>query len=148
MTDIMMILGTYIFSIDTAAYQQFTRTTEYRWTAQERVNNIDAFQFTGDRSGSDSITLTGAIYPHYKGGTGQLTVMRGIAGKGKPLILIDGRGFVHGLWIIEKIEEVIEVFFGKGVPRKQKFTMQIRKYGGLKSILSNGLVESFIGRSL
>lgn len=142
MQDIMMVLGTYVFSIESASYQKLSRSVAYRWKNQTRMMARDALQFTGE--GEDSITLTGVIYPNYKGGTGQLTVMRGLAGKGKPLILIDGKGFVHGLWIIEKIEEVVDAFFGKGVPKKQTFTMKIRKYGDLKSILENGLVESFI----
>ncbi|MGE4169153.1 MAG: phage tail protein [Candidatus Margulisiibacteriota bacterium] len=144
--DIMMMIGTFIFSVDTASYQQFSRATEYRWRSQERVNAIEALQFIGE--GSDVVTFVGTIYTEYKGGVGQLTVMRGIAGNGKPLVLIDGRGFVHGLWVIEKVEENVEAFFGQGVPRRQRFTMQIRKYGDNKAILKNGIVESVIGRSL
>lgn len=144
--DIMMMIGTYIFSVDSAAYQQFSRATDYRWRSQERLNNIDALQFVGQ--GSDVITLAGTIYPEFKGSVGQLKVMRDIAGRGNPLVLLDGRGFVHGLWVIEKIEENVEAFFGQGVPRRQRFTMQIRKYGDNEAVLKNGIVESVIGRSL
>ena len=36
-TRIMMALGSYRFSMDTAAYQEFRRQTSYRWTEQDRV---------------------------------------------------------------------------------------------------------------
>jgi len=54
--------------------------------------------------------------------------MRAEAGKMKPLILVDGRGFVHGRWVIHRVEEGQEVFAHRGAPRKQTFRMQIEKY--------------------
>ncbi|MCP3940528.1 MAG: phage tail protein [Desulfobacteraceae bacterium] len=143
MQDIMMVLGTYIFSIDTATYQQLTKSVEYRWKNQEIINGQDVLQFTGEAP--TTVTLTGTIYPHFKGGLGQLDILRAIASKGNPLILVDGRGFVHGLWVIERIEEFVDAFFGQGMPRKQKFIIQIKKYGGLRKVIQTGIVESFIG---
>lgn len=126
MADVMMQLGGYQFSVNTAAYQDLRRSSEYRWKNQERVGQLDALQYTGQ--GSDTITLSGVVFPGYKGGTGQLNAMRAQAGTGQPLLLVDGQGFIHGRWVIEKIDEQQAVFARAGVPRRQQFSLQLRKY--------------------
>lgn len=126
MNDVMLQLGSYQFSISTAAYQELRRVTEYRWSPQERIGQRDALQFTGP--GADSVTLNGVVFPGYRGGTGQLDAMRTEAGKGRPLLLVDGLGFVHGRWVIERVEEQQGVFARAGVPRRQGFGLQLRKY--------------------
>ena len=70
MAGTMLQLGGYQFSIDNAAYQSLSRSSEYRWAAIEQVGAADALQFTG--LGPDTITLQGVIYPHFKGGLDQL----------------------------------------------------------------------------
>ncbi|TAN71131.1 MAG: phage tail protein, partial [Magnetospirillum sp.] len=98
MTEVMMALGGYRFSLSTAAYQDLDRTNEYRWAAQERMGRRSARQFTGP--GDETIALSGVILPHYRGGLGQLDAMRAEAGKGKPLMLVDGLGRVWGKYCI------------------------------------------------
>ena len=48
----LMKLGEYIFSIDSAAYQSLSRTTEFRWRSQARVGRLPAQQFIGPGLGS------------------------------------------------------------------------------------------------
>lgn len=126
MKEIMLQLGDYQFSISTAAYQNLRRVTEYRWQGQERIHQLDALQFTGKNK--DSITLDGVVFPTYKSGIGQLNDMRTLADIGEPQQLVDGLGKVHGLWVIERINEDQSVFAQAGVALRQKFTLQIRKY--------------------
>lgn len=133
METIMMQLGPFQFGLSTAAYQEFTRRTEYRWPGQARLNKLDARQFTG--KGSDSITLTGTVYPEFRGGTEQIEDMRSTAELGIPLIMVDGRGNVLGFWVIESIEEKGSIFAEAGVARKQDFTIQIQKYDDDDAIL-------------
>lgn len=127
MTEVMMTLGDYRFSLPTAAYQNLRRSVEYRWPAQERAGRRPARQFTG--IGADTIDLDGVIYPHYRGGLGQLDALRALAGKGKPLILTDGTGKVWGKFCIERVEETQGNFFGDGTPRKQEFRLSLAHYG-------------------
>jgi phage protein U len=127
MIGVMMMLGGFKFSISTAAYQGFNRSTGYRWQAQERFGQLPAQQYTGP--GEDSITLSGDIYPSFAGGLHQIDSMRYEAGKGAPLQLVDGNGYVWGRWVIQSIEEAKEVFFSDGTARKQSFNMKICRYG-------------------
>ncbi|MFY0309621.1 phage tail protein [Leisingera sp. D0M16] len=130
----MLQLGSYQFSIDNAAYQNLQRSTEYRWAAQERIGAADCLQFTG--FGSDSITLQGVIYPHFRGGLGQVDKMRRTASLGFPLPLVAGTGQVLGVWVVEGVSEGQRTFAAQGAPLRQDFTISIRRYdGGLRSLL-------------
>ena len=127
MTNVMMCLGEYRFSLSTAAYQQLHRTAEFRWPSQERIGRLPARQFVG--AGDDRIELDGSIYPEFKGGLNQINQLRETAGRGEPLRLVDGRGKNWGLWCIEQVEETKQVFFADGTPRKIEFRLSMVKYG-------------------
>ena len=60
MASVMMRLGLYKFSMGTAAYQELTRSTSYRWARQERINTNDALQMTG--LGPETIQLRGRVH--------------------------------------------------------------------------------------
>ncbi len=122
---VMLQLGSFQFSVNTAAYQELRRRTEYRWPSQDRFGKMPALQFTGP--GGDSITLTGVIFTEYRGGTGQVERMRAQAGRGKPLLLVDGYGRIMGRWVVESIEETQSTFAAFGRPRKQQFTVQLSR---------------------
>ncbi|WP_321367914.1 phage tail protein [uncultured Desulfuromusa sp.] len=126
-TTIMMALGDFRFGIDTAAYQKLSREVEYRWPVQNRVGRRPAKQFIG--IGTDSISLDGVILPGYRGGFGQIDALRELAGKGQPLLLIDGTGRSWGKWCVERVEESQTIFFSDGVPRKQEFRIKLGHYG-------------------
>jgi hypothetical protein len=134
MADVMLQLGFYQFSVDSAAYQELTRSAEYRWAAQERIGATDALQFTG--YGSETIQLRGVIYPFHKGGLGQLDSMRRQAALGLPLPLVSGQGSILGLWVVEAVREGQRIFAPGGAPRRQEFDLQLRRYdGGLRALL-------------
>lgn len=132
----MMRLGSFSFSINTAAYQDLKRATEYKWAAQERFGQLDALQFTGP--GEDSITLEGVILPAYRGGTGQVESLRALAATGQPQMLISGLGAMHGRWVIESVGEGQGVFAAAGIPRRQEFTLKLRKF-------DDGLLAAILG---
>ena len=127
MSETMMALGSYRFSIDSAAYQELKHSQAYRWQAQERLQRRPAMQFLG--AGEESIELSGVIYPHFKGGLEQLDTMRTEANKGQPLLLVDGLGFVWGQWVITQIDEGQSFLQGNGQPLKQSFQLKLVNYG-------------------
>ena len=127
MTSVMMALGDYRFSLTTAAYKEFKRSSEYKWVEQSRIGRTPSLQFIG--MGKDKIELGGTIYAHFKGGLGQIEMMRNEASKGIPLMLVDGTGLVWGKWCIERVDEEQVLFRQGGIPYKQKFVLQIAAYG-------------------
>lgn len=123
---VMMQLGAFQFGINTAAYQGLSRSDEWRWPDQERVGQAPALQYTGP--GATTITLDGILYPEWRGGLGQLDAMRAEAGKGKPLVLVDGRGQALGMWVIERVDESQSIFAAGGVARRVEFTLQLKRF--------------------
>ena len=129
MTDVMMMLGRNAFAINTAAYDGFRHQAAWRWPAQERIESPPARQFIGPDS--QTITLSGFILPHFnRGGLAALERLRKAADDGRPLLLVDGQGFVHGDWVITSLEETRTAFFADGAPRRVDFTIALGDYGG------------------
>lgn len=140
MTAPMLRLGAYTFSLNTAAYQEFQRSTEFVWAGLPRFGQDDALQDTGP--GADTITLRGVVFPEHFGGTGQLDAMRALGAQRKPQTLIDGRGRVMGEWVILSVDERAETFAQGGVARRQEFDIRLRRApqesaGGLLSALTS-----------
>jgi phage protein U len=127
MAQIMMALGAFRFSIDTAAYQQLERVWSYRWEPQDRIGRQVAMQFTG--TGATEINIEGIIYPAYRGGLDQVERMAAIAGTGEPQRLVDGRGRIWGLFVITEVRETQKVFGPSGAARRVDFAMQLKSYG-------------------
>jgi uncharacterized protein len=123
----MMQIGDYPFSIDTAAYDSMERSATWRWSAQDRLGRMPARQYNGPDS--DTISLSGMILPAWRGGTGQIDDMRAEANKGTPLILVDGKGYIWGRYVIESIKETQTLFTSNGVGRKVMFDMSLSQYG-------------------
>ena len=145
---VMLALGAYRFSLDTAAYQTFSRETQYNWPEQERTGLGPLLQHTGP--GTDSITLQGVILPEFKGGVGQINQLRTQAGLGLPLPLISGRGNYFGLFVVGSIHEGQTVFWPDGTPRRVEFSVTIKKYNeiGLKignfNVSASGLLGALL----
>lgn len=123
---VLMMLGAFEFSLGTATYQEFRRTTEYRWPSQERIARGPALQWVGP--GEDAITLEGVLYPDYWGGPEQLDALRTAAAAGAPQMLVAGTGVVFGQWVVERIEEHGTVFHADGRARKIEFTLGLKRY--------------------
>lgn len=125
--EILMTLGGFQFAITTAAHESLQRDTAYRWEKQDRLGREPAMQFIG--AGEEKISLSGRIYPHFRGGIGQIDTMREIAGEGEPLQLVDGMGNVWGSYCITRITEGQAAYVGPGIPRRQDFTLELARYG-------------------
>lgn len=125
MASVLMKLGSFTFGVDTAAYQELTRSNEYRWKTVNTVGK-QGRQYIGE--GLETISLNGTIFPLYKGGTDQLDDIRELANTGEPQILVDGRGNVWGKFTIDRVEERATNFLSNGAPRKQKFTIKLTRF--------------------
>jgi len=60
---ILMKLGKFIFSIDTAAFNEMSISSEYSWVEMERLGNDSIHQWTGPKV--PKIKLSGVIFTHY-----------------------------------------------------------------------------------
>lgn len=112
----MLALGPYRFSLNTAAYQTLKRSTEYRWS---RIGST--LQALGN---SDKIDLEGVIY--FRGGFNQIKSMR--ENQQKPLLLINALGEILGTFVITRIEETQTTFLPNGIARKIEFRLNLERY--------------------
>jgi phage protein U len=147
----MAKLGDFMFSLDTAAFQDLQRVSEYKWQALERIGRKPAQQFIG--IGADTITLSGVIHPHYRGGIGQIGKMRAMAGNGKSLPLVyafESVGQFCGQWCIMSITEGRKVFFSDGRPRHIEFSITLSEYGPDNEAVmaANALLSAISGASV
>lgn len=126
----MCKLGSFMFGIDTAAFQELERRSSYRWQGVDRIGRKPAMQNIG--RGNDTITMSGTIYPHYRGGLRQIEDLRRQAAAGNPLSLIyafETVGQYCGLWCVESIEDTRTVFFDDGRPKRIDFRLTLIDYG-------------------
>lgn len=114
-------------NLDTAAFDELQRQTEYRWASQERLSRRPAQQAIG--IGEEKLTIKGAIFPAFKGGTKQLDTLRTMAALLLPLGLTTGYGLVLGNWCLKSIQEDQSALLHGGIPRKQGFTLEFTRYG-------------------
>jgi len=117
----------YFFNLDTAAFDELSRSSEFRWASQERLSRRPAQQAIG--MGEEKLTLKGTIYPGFKGGLKQLDTLRTIGARLQPLTLTTGYGEVIGTWCLKTIAEEQGAFLHGGIPRKQGFTLEFGRYG-------------------
>ncbi|TFY92809.1 phage tail protein [Pseudomonas kairouanensis] len=117
----------FYFNLDTAAFDELRRQTEFRWASQERLSRRPAQQAVG--MGEEKLSLKGAIFPTFKGGLKQLDTLRSIGGQLLPLNLTTGYGFVLGTWCLRNLEEEQGALLAGGIPRKQSFSLEFTRYG-------------------
>ncbi|WP_312403321.1 phage tail protein [Pseudomonas rhodesiae] len=117
----------FYFNLDTAAFDELRRQTEFRWASQERLSRRPAQQSVG--MGEEKLSLKGAIFPTFKGGLKQLDTLRSIGAKLLPLNLTTGYGFVLGTWCLRSLEEEQDALLAGGIPRKQTFSLEFTRYG-------------------
>ncbi|EZP64214.1 phage tail protein [Pseudomonas sp. RIT357] len=117
----------FYFNLDTAAFNELRRQTEFRWASQERLSRRPAQQAVG--VGEDKLSLKGVIFPTFKGGLKQLDTLRSIGGQLLPLNLTTGYGVVLGTWCLRSMDEEQGVLLAGGIPRKQTFSLEFSRYG-------------------
>lgn len=121
----MMALGMFIFSLETLAYQEFQRQTEWRHGATSRIGTNPARQYLG--RGDDTITLPGVLLPALAGTTRSLDTLRYMADTGKAWPLVEGTGKIYGVWVIESLQETRTLFFRDGAARRIEFTLVLKR---------------------
>jgi len=127
-SNILFKLGNYKFMLINAVPQTLQRSTSYNWPQQQRFSQKPTSQFVGQ--GDDVITLTGVVFPEFRGGMHEVDKWRAMAATGRPHLLINGRGAIFGYWLIESIEEEQSLFALAGAFRKQTFTIRLRHHHG------------------
>ena len=145
MTETMRIIGDYPFMVATAAYNDLKHSSAWRWKSQGRIGRKPALQYVGPEA--HKIQISGVILPNFKGGFKQLDFMRAEADRGQPLLMVDGRGFIWGSYVITSISESQSHFYANGAPKHIGFDMSLIEYGDDNAAQSPILSFSDVARA-
>lgn len=133
----MMALGQFVFSIDTLAYQELQRQTDWRHASNSRVGDRPARQYIGP--GDDSFTLSGMLAPEFRGSSSSLDQLREMGADGNAYALVNGVGEVFGAWVIEGMGESGSIFIKEGKARKTEFTITLQRVDDERANPDGGL---------
>jgi phage protein U len=104
------------------------------WAEIETTGRLNALQWTGPRS--ETITITGVLFPAEWGGASTLEGVRLAANNGIPLMLVSLGGKVFGSHTIQKIDEDRTYHDRFGTPGRNAYTIEVKRIGSGFSLLS------------
>lgn len=118
-------LGTFLFDLDNALFDQIARTRNWRHGRTDRFGARAASQFLGP--GEDSITLTGTLVPEIAGKYSSLDTLAELADTGEALPFADGTGRILGRYTIESLDQTETSLIDRGRPRRTDFTINLKR---------------------
>ena len=121
----MLALGQFVFGLDSLAFQELQRRTDWRHAGTERFGAAPAFQFLGP--GADTISLPGILVPEFAGKNASLRELRDMADTGDAYPLVEFEGRVMGQFVIRAVDERRSVFLPGGVAKRIEFGIELEK---------------------
>ena len=119
----LLALGLFPFSIQSLAFDELARRTNWRHATSTRIGARDATQYTGP--GEETITLPGTVYAEIADGRVSIDELRRMADSGDAWSLVDGLGYVSGAFVITGIDDRAKGFFPDGTPRQIDFAIDL-----------------------
>lgn len=129
----LMALGLFVFGMPTLPYQQLQRQVAWRHPANSRVGGRPARQYAG--RGDEILTLSGILMPEVSGGRISLAALEAMADMGKSWPLIEGTGWLYGLYVIESLDTTSTEFFPDGAARRIEFSLRLARTDDEPSLL-------------
>jgi len=117
----LMSLGQFIFKTSTLAFQEIQRQRSWSYAENAVANGRAKKQFTG--AGSDTVTMPGLIF----GTRFALDELASMADTGQGYVLMDGSGYLYGVFVIDSIDETKSILMDNGVPRKVDYTLKLSR---------------------
>lgn len=121
--DVMLKVGRYQFSLETAAYETLRREFAWRWAQQDVLDARPFQQYVGP--GHVELSIRGYVTPHFKGGLGQVDAMRAEADSGEPVAVVDSLGTNWGDFAITMIVETRREIGPAGLPLRIEFKLTL-----------------------
>ena len=139
----MMALGLFVFSLDTAPYSEFQRQVGWRHPGNARVGRRPSHQYTGPDD--ETITLSGKLIPELTGGDLTLAVLEAMGDTGDSYTLIEGTGRYYGQFVIDSLDTKKSYFFQDGKARVCDFTVKLTRVDdGLLSKIASTVTKALL----
>lgn len=124
-----MAFGPFAFGMQTAAYDELRRQMQFKHGAAVRVGERDNYQYLG--AGEEIITLSGTVAPGVSGTLASITQLENMGLGGQAYVLVDGAGYVYGVYFIDRIESTQRYLFPDGTPRRVDFSVTLYRSDNL-----------------
>lgn len=122
----LLALGQFIFSVDTMTYSEIQRSRSWSFGVNSISQGRDQHQFTG--AGEETITIPFMIYQSHGFGDRQsIDDLSEMADSGKGFVLLDGSGYIYGVFAIAGIDETRSHITSNGVARKIDGSMKLTR---------------------
>lgn len=122
----LMAFGQFVFETDTLSFTELHRQRTWNHASNPVAKGRAKRQYLG--VGDETVNLSGLIYEVQGFGQRQsvddLAIM---ADRGAAYTLVDGSGYLYGVYIIEGIDETRSVLLFNGVPRKIDFSLKLTR---------------------
>lgn len=129
-----MALGPFLFRAHGFGYVGLGRKLDTSWAEIETAGRLNELQWTGPRS--ETVSITGVLFPQEFGGDGTLDALRLAAKSGLPLMLVSLGGRVFGRHAVQGIDEDRAFHDRFGTPGRNAYSIELRQVGGGFSLLS------------
>ncbi|WP_454719428.1 phage tail protein [Citrobacter freundii] len=124
---VMMMLGDFAFSVDTAAYNHLAREAAWSWSEQARIGQQSLLQYTGKNG--RTVRIEGESHVFFgKSGTEAVNTLYELADQAEPLLLVSGEGDVLGWWVVERFSDSTDRFLPGGGHRNKKWSLELKHY--------------------
>ena len=145
----LMCLGQFPFTTDTLTFTQIQRQRTWQYAENSVAKGRKKRQFIG--SGEDTVSLPGLIYQeHGFGNRFAIDDLAAMADTGQGFVLVDGSGYLYGVYNIDSIDETKQILLFDGVPRKIDFTLSLTRVDESLAALYGDIgkqAESLIGKA-
>ena len=120
----LLSLGQFVFDVDTMTFSELQRSRSWSHASNSIAQGRDQHQFTG--AGEETVTIPFLIYQSHGFGNRQsIDDLSEMADSGSGYVLIDGSGYIYGVFAITAIEETRSYITNLGVARKIDGTMKL-----------------------
>lgn len=121
-----MALGQFVFTPTLLGFNEIKRQRQWNFASNAVAQGRDAKQFVG--VGEDHVTLDGNIFEEHGVGKRQsIDDLAAMADTGQGFTLVDGSGYLYGVYVIENIDETKKYIIDNGVPRMIDFTLKLSR---------------------
>lgn len=122
----LMAFGQFVFETDTLSFTELQRQRTWNHASNAVAQGRAKRQYIG--VGDETVSLSGLIYEAQGFGKRQsVDDLAMMADRGSPYVLVDGSGYLYGVYIIEGLDETRSVLTFNGVPRKIDFSIKLTR---------------------
>lgn len=120
----ILSLGQFVFSTDTLTFGELQRSRSWDFGKNDIAQGRPQYQFTG--VGEETISIPFLIYQEHGFGKNQsIDDLAQMADTGGGYVLIDGTGYIYGVFVISSLDDTRSYMDFYGTPKKIDGTLKL-----------------------